>query len=883
MMPKHRSVRSLRRSALPVAWAVVWLNGGALAGAQEPVEPRKQARAVRVEEGSIRVDGRLDDLGWRLAVPLTDFVQSEPVEGADPTNRMEVRFVYDDDALYIGARMFSDSPGAIQAPLGRRDDDGQVEYVQVELDTYLDRRTAYMFGVTAAGVRLDHYHASDNEGGADSGFNPVWEGRARIDAEGWTAELWLPFSQLRFNSREDQVWGLNIKRWVPSLNEQVYWVPVLRTERGWASRFGELRGVAGVRPRTRLEVLPYVAALSRANGSRDPDNPFEQSVDIVRRTGADLKVGLGPNLTLEATFNPDFGQIDADPAEVNLSAAETFFSERRPFFLEGVDLLQGETNNFFYSRRVGSQPVGSASGDYVDYPDTTTILGAAKLTGRLGGRTSLGALGAVTGNEFAETYTDSVFAETRVAPRTFWGATRLQRELGTQGSTAGFGMTAVHREIAPGDPLGSRLVRNAFTGVADTRFRFANRTYEGSFSAGFTHIQGDQAAIERVQRSNAHLFQRPDRPDVLLDPTRESLGGVQIRTSFDKIAGTHWLWGGSYQTESPEFESNDFGRLNFAGDMLWNSNIHYRETEPGRYLRSYSFELAANATSFYQTELTPRIGLTGRTDLTFQNFWTLGYSLRRDFRGQNVQLTRGGPSMGTNEGWNTSVTLRNGRSSQTLWTLGWNTNWDENGDYSWSPNLSLSMRPSPSLELTVTPDYTRQRSSRQYVTTLSGGREDVYGSRYIFGLIDRSTFLMRLRGNYVFKPDLTLDIYAEPFASSGRYSGFGELEAARSRHLRVYGTQGIELQRQVDGSHAVNDNGATFTLSNRDFNVRSFRSNVVLRWEWRPGSTLFLVWQQNRSDTRTVGTLVGPGDLFGAFSATGDNIVALKTTLWLSR
>ena len=298
------------------------------------------------------------------------------------------------------------SQGPVRAPLGRRDEGDQAERLLVSLDTYLDRRTASTFGVTASGVRLDHYYATDNDWNDDPGFNPVWQARAAIDGQGWTAELWIPFTQLRFTDRNPQVWGLNVQRIVPSRNEEVFWALVPRTEERWASLFGDLRGIEGIRPSRRLELLPYVATDSRVAGDRDrddPDNPF-RGADIDGRVGLDLKVGLGSNLTLEATANPDFGQVEADPAEVNLSAFETFFDERRPFFLEGSQLLTGSVNNYFYSRRIGASPAGRASGDFVDHPSTSTILGAAKLTGRLASGTSVGFLGAVTAPESARTF-----------------------------------------------------------------------------------------------------------------------------------------------------------------------------------------------------------------------------------------------------------------------------------------------------------------------------------------------------------------------------------------------------------------------------------------------------------------------------------------------
>mgnify|MGYP001497018380 FL=1 len=295
-----------------MAWLLVF---PAFADAQP--NDRLEARAGRVAEGAIRIDGTLDEPIWRTAPAVTDFIQAEPDEGEPPTDRMEVRFAYDDGALYVGARMFSTAP--VQAPLSRRDDGGLAESIQIELDTYLDRRTAYMFGVTAAGVRLDHYHSRDDEGNRDTEYDPVWQARTARTDDGWTAELWLPFSQLRFNARAEQVFGLNIKRDIPALNEENYWALVRRTESGWASRFGDLRGIVDVEPRLRLELLPYVSGSARFTGDRDLNDPFDDGKNLGGRGGADVKYGVGSNLTLDVAFNPDFGQIEADPAEVNLT------------------------------------------------------------------------------------------------------------------------------------------------------------------------------------------------------------------------------------------------------------------------------------------------------------------------------------------------------------------------------------------------------------------------------------------------------------------------------------------------------------------------------------------------------------------------------------
>ncbi|MEE2965512.1 MAG: DUF5916 domain-containing protein [Acidobacteriota bacterium] len=868
-----------------MAWLLVF---PAFADAQP--NDRLEARAGRVAEGAIRIDGTLDEPIWRTAPAVTDFIQAEPDEGEPPTDRMEVRFAYDDGALYVGARMFSTAP--VQAPLSRRDDGGLAESIQIELDTYLDRRTAYMFGVTAAGVRLDHYHSRDDEGNRDTEYDPVWQARTARTDDGWTAELWLPFSQLRFNARAEQVFGLNIKRDIPALNEENYWALVRRTESGWASRFGDLRGIVDVEPRLRLELLPYVSGSARFTGDRDLNDPFDDGKNLGGRGGADVKYGVGSNLTLDVAFNPDFGQIEADPAEVNLTVFETIFSERRPFFLEGNDVLTAGTGNYYYSRRIGARPTGSAVGDYVDRPDTATILAAAKLTGRLSSGTSLGLLAAVTDAESARTSTDGVLGRTQVAPRSGWGVARVIQEVGDQGSTVGGHLTMVHRGMSPDDPLASGLSRNAVTAGADTRIRFADQGYEASFNVGITHIDGEPDAIAGFQQRNSHLFQRVDLPVPLLDVSRRALDGGQVTGRINKLSGRHWIWNASAMIESPEFEPSDFGRLNFAGDYTWRAQLNYRETVPGRFLRAYSIGPNITHYSYYDRTLGNRYNVGVNASATFLNFWSTRVSLTRYLRGFDAQLTRGGPVMGVPLGWGASWSLRNRAGSQTQWSGQANYQSNELGDYTWRLGAALSARPTPSLELSVRPDYRNERGTRgtfsgpvnrQYLTTLSGGRAETFGNRYVFGFPDRTTLSTQFRASYTFKPDLTLDVYAEPFAASGRYLAFGETLVPGARDLRVYGLDGTSIVRLDDGSYQVTDGVDTFGLSNRDFNIRSFRSNVVLRWEWRPGSTLFVVWQQNQESREAQGAHVGFGDLFESLTASGDNIFAIKTTVWTSR
>jgi hypothetical protein len=878
--------RCMRRLALPgcvpigfsaVAVLVVTAAG---AFAQSAAEGRKQAQTIRVDNGAVRLDGRLDEGAWRAASPITDFVQKEPVEGAPPGDPLDVRIVYDDDAIYIGARMHSSVP--VRAPLGRRDNDDQAEHIVVSLDTYLDRRTASSFGITAAGVRLDRYYASDDDSSADRGYNPVWSGEVSTDDTGWTAEMRIPFSQLRFNDRSPQVWGLNIERRIPARNEEVFWALVPRTERKWASLFGDLHGIDGIRPRRRLELLPYVAGASQIVGERDLANPFVSAANLDGRVGLDLKMGLGSNLTLEATVNPDFGQVEADPAEVNLSAVETFFSERRPFFLEGSDLLSGFVNNYFYSRRIGATPAERASGDFVDRPRAATILGAAKLTGRLKSGTSIGVLSAVTGEESARSFSaGSGFDTTRVAPRTVSGVARVEQEFGPPGSTVGVMSTFLHRDLSPGDPLASLLTTNAVTLSSDAIVRLRNGEYEWRGYLGGSRVTGEAGAIDRIQRSSAHYFQRPDALYFGYDPTRTSLTGIKTGTRIERRTGQHWNWRWDAEMETAGFETNDTGRLTSADGPQTGAQLSYRETVPGSWYRNYFVQVRHQRNFTYDG--IRRAGIVESFgSITWPNFWETDVEVVYNMRAQDERLTRGGPLMGTPRSWNVAVSTENSQGSRTRADGFVEYGRDEDGALDFRVGTEWEFQPGAQWRLSVEPTYRRQVDVRQYIATLGGGPEETFGNRYVFSRVDRSTYATQFRANYTFKPDLTLDLYAEPFAASGRYSDFGELLAPQSRFLRLYGTGATTATVIDDGSIQVADGSSSFVLRNRDFHRLSFRSNLVLRWEWRPGSTLFVVWQQDRAADEIGDSRATAKDMFNALRANGDNFFVVKASFWFA-
>lgn len=853
-----------------------------------PAGSAKLAEAFRISSSQVSFDGALDDLVWQRATFISDFVQKEPTEGAVPSERTEVAFLFDDGMLYVGARMYA-NPDSVAAQFSRKDqDNGNAAMLRISLDTYHDRRTAYTFAVTAAGVRLDWYNSSDNEFRRDMTYDPVWEAKTRIDSLGWTAELVIPLSQLRFNAGQP-VWGLNITRIIPNRNEHIYWSYVPRDENGWSSRFGALDGMDDLNPKRRVEFLPFVASEARVTSSElvADGNPFQSTREVQGRVGANLKMGFGPNLTLDATVLPDFGQVDADPAEVNLSAFETIFPERRPFFTEGNQLLRGRGNmpTYYNSRRIGSPPKGSVSGEFTDVPDVTTILGAAKLTGRLQSGLSIGALGALTQREFARFSTPTGAIDRReVEPMTAFGILRLQQEFGADASTAGITLTGVSRNFDSFE-MRSQLNERAVTGGGDFALRFQGGKYEFRGHAGFSHIAGSPSAIASAQTASARYYQRPDQNYVTFDPTRTSLTGYSASLQASKNAGRHWLWGTGVWADSPGLELNDLGVIRRADDIQSWFFLNYRETEPGTVFRRYNFWMNPSV-GFNFGGIRKNTALRTGGNVTWNNYMWNNFNLSYQPSTLNDALTRGGPLMGDVGGWRASLRWGNNRSSNTNWSIGGGVS-DVNHNQSVNAFASFGAQPSPQLQFSVGPSFFTQNNARQYYTIRDEGSAATFGTRYIFSTIKFSQISAQFRVNYLFSPTLSLELYAEPFVASGNFSNFGELEAARSSDLRTYGTDGTTITPVINQEtglvdrYDVTDGASSFSLSNNNFNITSFRSNLVLRWEWSPGSTIFFVWQQNKSGFAPDGSPLEPGSLFDAVTAPGRSIIAIKANYWI--
>ncbi|MDF1562703.1 MAG: DUF5916 domain-containing protein [Deltaproteobacteria bacterium] len=881
----------LARSTL-LGLALLLLGGlpslPARAGAEPAPRVRKQLPARRLAPGArSKIDGRLDEAHWQAATFVDDFLQKEPEEGAPPSDRTEVALLYDDQALYIGARLHASDPAATRALLTRRDDTSGAERFIVSLDTFLNRRTAYSFAVTAAGVRADWIHTEDSEWARDASYDPVWEADAVLTDWGWSCEMRIPFSQLRFNQNgggEALTFGVNFNRYLPNTNEDVFWIPVPKKAKGWSSYFGDLTGLAEVKTPRHIELLPYLAADLRhlTPAARDPLDPFGQANLPGGRLGLDAKIGLGPDLTLDATVLPDFGQVEADPAEVNLSDFETFFSEKRPFFVEGNGLLSGNGPQYFYSRRIGAPPSVYPDADYVDLPRASRILGAAKVTGRTEGGLSGGLLLASTAREHADTHDLATGQGGReaVEPFTGFGVLRLQQQVGEDDSTVGVSLTGLQRALRPGEALAEQLPDRAFTGGGDFSLRLGGGDYELSGHAGGSHVHGSEAAIRDLQRSSARYYQRPDQGHVSVDPGRRSLEGYALASSLEKVEGEHWLWSADLAATSPGFELNDLGFLSRADEVRASAWVQRRDLEPGGPVHRWNLNAWSMARWNYGGVLT---GAQGEIfgSLTLKSYWGANFFVSGWLPAQDDRATRGGPLLRTSEGFSAGGGVYSPGTRKQTANLFVHTGATAEGGRWFGSDLSLSAQLGSRVRLSFTPRFNRSYVTWQYVDTLDGGPGgalDTYGRRYFFARGLRSTLAFPLRLQIGLTPDLHLELYAELYTTSGRYDDYGRLLDGHTGEVRWSG--GEQLARE-DGYVGLEDEGERVWLSDYDFHYSSLRSNLVLRWEFLPGSTLYLVWQQDRSWSDALPRPLLQGVAEG-FTGAGQHVLAMKLAYWFA-
>jgi hypothetical protein len=727
------------------------------------------------------------------------------------------------------------------------------------LDTYHDHVSGVQFSVNPAGVKRDE---SLGGGNPDASWDAVWEAATSTDSTGWTAEMRIPFSQLRFGRQNEQVWGLQISRRAISKEEVTVLSHTPKDERGGIARYGHLIGLQGLVPGRRMELMPY--AVTRAEYlDIDPANPFRDGSDLASGIGLDLKYRLTSSLTLDATFNPDFGQVEVDPAVVNLSAFETSFDEKRPFFVEGSDILDFDELRLFYSRRIGRTPQGPMPDGvaFSDRPDNSTILGAAKITGRTSNGWNLGLVDAVTARERAPyVLGDGTRGDAVVEPRTNYLAGRAEKLMRDGQSRVGGIITAVHRGMNGEAALGDRLRTAAYTGGLDFSHEFANRSWTLRGYAAFAYVTGSEASILRAQQSSARYYQRPDADYLEIDSTLTALGGWASRIVLNKNAGLHWRGDANISFVSPGFEANDLGFLTQTDRIGGDLNVAWVENRPGRVFRNYRFNWRNSGDWNYGGD---RIGARTSFGFNYQlsNYWGGQLNWTHAYAAYDDRLTRGGPVARDMPDERIEFQLSSDSRRKVSGRISMNWGWGDSGGWTRQISGNVSLRPADNWTVSFGPRLNRQRTPAQYLGSEDApGATTTFGKRYVFAPIRQTTLAMETRLNVNFTPDLSLEMYAQPFVSSGQYGDVIELRRPRSFEFDPY----------------------TGNITPEDFNTRSLRGNAVMRWEWRPGSTLFVVWQQRRSDSLARGDFDFGRDTRAIFEARPTNVFLVKMNYWLN-
>ncbi|HMB90888.1 MAG TPA: DUF5916 domain-containing protein [Rhodothermales bacterium] len=870
-------------------------------GEEEEAPPRRRVQTIRRTQ-DISVDGRLDEAMWQEAPVIDGFKQREPVEGAAPTERTAVRVLYDNEALYIGARMYDASPDSILARLGRRDADLNADAFGFFIDPYLDRRTGFYFAINAAGTLMDGVLYNDDWD--DSSWDGVWLGKVKIDDEGWTAEMKIPYSQLRFHEEEVYTWGINFRRDIARKNEQQYLVYTPRSESGFVSRFIDLEGIKAIKPPRQLEVTPYLTTQAAFTQAEDGD-PFNDGSTYTPDVGADFKVGLTSNLTLNGTVNPDFGQVEVDPAVVNLSDRETFFPEKRAFFIEGESIFNfgygGSNNNwgfnwgnpnFFYSRRIGRAPQGSLPDDYdyADRPDGTRILGAAKLTGKVGGNWNVGTVQALTERATAELSLDGKRFSAEVEPMAYYGIVRAQREFQDGRQALGFMSTTALRRFSE-DRLRDEINSEAYGfGVDGWTFLDQEKVWVVTGWMGGTHVRGTQQRILDVQQNSNHYFQRPDSKALTLDSTATSLTGLSGRVMLNKQSG-NWTTNAAIGFVSPGFDANDTGFQFRTNVINAHAVISRRWTEP----RSFYRRINLNAALFRSLDFdgnTTWTGLFMNNFWQFQNYYSIYWGGAVNPETVSNSRTRGGPLTLNPPGVEFFGGAETDSRKPWVFELEGFTYQTASGD-NVGLDFEVEWKPAANVSLSVSPGVSWNKSKAQWIGAFDDPTAtETFGQRYVFGELDQVTVSSSVRLNWTFTPQLSLQLFAQPLISAGNYDRFKELARPKSYDFNVFGeANGSTIEETTNDdaglTYVVDPDGdeaaTTLSFDNPDFNFKSLRGTAVLRWEFRPGSTLFLVWTQTRSHFEDSGEFQFSRSRQLLFDEQPDNIFVLKFTYWLSR
>jgi hypothetical protein len=865
-----------------------------LVGAAAPRDTQENVKfvqAVRMAT-ALKIDGRLDEEAWSFITPYTDFRQREPYEGDPSTERTELRIGYDNDALYVGVRLFDSHPDEIISRRTRRDGEGDADAVTLYLDPRHDHLTGFMFSVSAGGVQRDGIIFNDWETSAD--WDGVWTSAVNRDEDGWSAEMRIPFSQLRFAAGGDQTWGINLSRTIPRKHETAWLEVVPKQERGVASRMAHLAGLNGVTSTLHLELLPYTVARAEFIGP-PPGDPFNDGSRIFGGAGLDLKWGLTSGLTLNATANPDFGQVEVDPAVINLTAFETFFQEKRPFFVEGSQIFtnfgRGGSGsalvgtNLFYSRRVGLSPSSSVSAEFVDSPRATTILGAAKLTGKIGDGWSVGLLEAVTNREYARLANGDLLTQAQIQPLTNYVVGRLMKE----GSRAGFGLltTLTSLQLSTAGLRNQLADRSSVAGVDGYAFLDGRRNWVVSGQMAGSWLEGTPSAILKQQRSSRRYYQRPDADYVHEDPTAVSLSGWSGAAGLRNNNGPLTVHGDLWAT-NPGFEVNDLGFQNRADVSGASTGFNWRKLAPDRLTRERQIDIVKTwRWDFGGRPVTDSWAATA--SMLLNNYWLLYGGTTWNGKVFDNSLTRGGPTALAPQSLSGSIGLTSDTRKRFILGTEWIQTRDSAGGWEDFASVYFNVRPGAVFAFSSGPYVTRLHSVAQYLdTVVDANATSTFGARYVFSNIDQTNVGFTTRFNVSLTPTTSLQFYIEPFFGVGKYGLPKELARPGTFDFLQYGRDiGTSELNPVTRTYAIDPDGAgpsaPFDIAVEDFNSKYLVAKAVWRWEWRAGSTLYVAWTQQASDETHPGQFSLARDFRSLLHAPADDVLLVKISYWFGR
>jgi hypothetical protein len=836
--------------------------------------------AARIQSEPPRIDGIIDEPAWDAAEWTGDFVQLQPYEKQKPSQPTAFKIVYDDNNLYVALKMYDSAIDSIVRRMSRRDG-FEGDCIEINIDSYHDKLTAFSFNVNAAGVKGDQAVTNDGSNW-DSSWDPIWYVKTSITGEGWVAEMCIPLSQLRFGKQAEYGWGLQVNRLLFRKGERSSWQFISPNASGWVHNFGELNGIKNIVPRKQKDLTPYILGKYESY-ERESNNPFADGRDLGGSVGLDGKFGLTNDFTLDFTINPDFGQVEADPSEVNLTTYETLFPEKRSFFIEGKNMLSHQivggggnlsSDNLFYSRRIGKYPgyspdVDEDENEYARVPGNTTILGAFKVTGKTHKGLSVGLIESCTQEEKADISRNGEKSTEVVEPFTNYFVTRVEKDMNKSNTHLGAILTATNRNLTSDDLINS-MHKAAYTGGINFNQQWKDKTYYLNLNYVMSQVQGSSEEIYETQTNAPHFFQRPDAEYLKADSSRTSLTGQGGTIQFGKAGNSKWMYTNWYTWRSPGLNLNDMGYMRSNDEIQEVFWVGFYQNNSAWIFRQFNL----NFNQWY--------GLTFGMDkryfggningyFEYKNQWSTGFGISRDSKSLSTDALRGGPSLiydGITEYWVNMST--NSRSKFKVYVY-YNGGMRDSGS-DWYNNLgaTISYRVSAAFNFSLEPRINKRMDKIAYIDNI----DDVQPERYIRGELNQTETSLTVRFTYNITPDFTIQYYGMPFISAGKYIHFKYIDNPHSKNFNERYTSFTENQisyDEVDEDYLVDENldsETDYTFDNPDFNVLDFNSNLVIRWEYQPGSTLYLVWTQQRNHTNSRGTYLFNEDLQDLFGET---------------